>query len=245
MRLHQHSRIWLLIVLCLLMASCNDESRRNSFEQDQNGEIIKIRPSHLTADEAFELSEKLRFKNASKNIFGVLRFVSFMKRGQREPALAALEIVNHKLVEAIIDSVKERNHLQEKSIDVDLEEGLALRSELQSSTFCEREVAAGSFVPLTGKQFCLAYDSGILDFLPFPSKLLSGAGRLAAEQAMARLPRSELMKFPQTAAVMARFGIRRAALRQDLAMRLQREDELAKQLLELTWNVTTGLASSD
>jgi len=243
MRFH-YSALIIAATLSVLLFGCNQEnSNTMAIERNQNGEITIIRPQYLSAEEALDLSERLRSRGRSKNIIGILRFTHYFKRAQKEPAVVALEHVEHKLAEAIVASVKERRKLDSQVVDIYLQEGLELRNELESITECEREVAAGRFVPLTGKQFCVVWDSGILELLPSPSKMLTGAARAAAARSVAKLPREQLRKIPKISTVMTRYESRRVVLQEGISVRLQREDELAKQLVNLTWNVMTGLSS--
>lgn len=215
---------------------------------ERGTQTISIRPGSLSAEDALILSEKLKAHAASRDIIYVLRFAHYIKRGQKEPAQVALELVNEKLAEAIVESARERRQLASQAIDIDLQEGLDLRRELEpirGMTECQRAVQSGEFVPLTGKDFCIVWDSGILELLPSPSKFLTGAARLAAVKSLSRLPRDQLRKVPRTAAILAKHEARRQALQQEILRRAEREDFLAKQLLELQWNVVVEFSKSN
>jgi hypothetical protein len=239
-----HRTLVFLAIIDIGLMGCAPDTP-NAIERDQKGEEAIIRPKYLSAEQALTLSERLKLRGTSTDVIGVLRFTHYYKLGQKEPALVALERVNNKLAMAVVASAKERRTLESQSVDLDVEEGFELRRELESSTECEQEVASGRFVPLTGKEFCLAWDSGVLDLLPSPAKLLTRAARVAAARSLSKLPRERLKRFPRPAAIMTRYATKRILREQDVAAHIQREEQLTTQLMDLTWNVATGLSSPD
>jgi hypothetical protein len=234
----------ILLGACIaLLPACDDTSSSGAAQQTEKSGAIRI--GSLSADEALALSEKLKARCAASDMAQLLRFVHYYKLGKRDAALVALEMANDETAKKIVDSLRERRDLDDQSAAIDLDEGVELRRELQSQpqSDCERAVQSGQFKPLSGPTFCLAYDSGILDFLPLPGELLTVAGRLAARKALLKLPRERLRTVPRAAAVMTRYEAKRIIVRQALASRTQLEDELMKQLLDLQWNVTVDLSN--
>jgi hypothetical protein len=242
-----YNSIFALAIVTVLALGCTGciPEKTKAIDLDEKGEEKIIRPKYLSDEQALVLSERLKRRGVSTEIVGLLRFAHFFKRGQKEPALVALERLNHKLARAAAASAKDRRNLESLLVDVDVDEALELRRELESSTECQREVAAGRFVPLSGKDFCVVWDSGILDILPTPGSVLTRAARVATVRSLSKLPRERLSKFPRTAAVMTRYASKRLLHQQEIAAHLQHEENLETQLLDLTWNVTTGLSSPD
>jgi hypothetical protein len=240
-----YNSIFALAILTILASGCTGciPETTKAVELNEKGEETTIRPKYLSAEQAFALSERLKLRGVSAEIVGLLRFTHFYKRGQREAALVAMERLSHKLARAAAASAKDRRNLESQVVDVDVDEALELRRELESSTECQREVASGRFVPLSGKDFCVVWDSGILDLLPTPGSVITRAARVAAVRSLSKLPRERLSKFPRTAAVMTRYASKRLFHQQEIAAHLQHEENLETQLLDLTWNVTTGLSS--
>lgn len=220
------------------LPGCDDSSPR---AQQTNG-IVRI--GSFSADDALALSDKLRARGVHDDIVYLLRFVHYYKLGQRDPALVALELVNEQAAKAVVASARERRALEDQGATTDLQEGLDLRSEMEAKPVsdCEAEVSSGRFTPLTGKQFCPLWDSGILDLLPTPGELITVSGRLLARQALLRLPRERMRTIPRLASIMAKTEARRVLLRQQVTQHIAVEDELIKQLLDFQWNVTVDLS---
>jgi hypothetical protein len=242
---------FLIAAMLVTLPSCNDETSHNSTPElnpgnvrEHDSRIVTIRPGLLSADEALALAEKIRAKHALHDLGQILRFVHFYKLGKREPALVALELSNEGLAKSIVASARQRRALEDQNTEIDLAEGLDLRKEVEGESDCQREVHSGHFKPLgNGEEFCFLWDSGILDLLPMPGKLMTLSERVLARQALRRLPRERLRAIPRAAAVMARYEVKRVALRGQTTALLRREDELIKQLLDLEWNVTLDLSS--
>ncbi len=240
-------RIVILLLTGAITASLPgcDGASSQSGEQTQIQRNTNIRIGALSAEQALALSDKLKARGVHDDIVYLLRFVHYYKLSQRNPALVALELVNEQTAKAIVNSVKERRSLEDQGGTVDLDEGLELRTEMANSSDCENEVNSGRFKPLTGKQFCVLWDSGILDLLPMPGELLTVSGRLLARKALLKLPRERLRNVPRLASVMARAEAKRLVVRQELARHVTIEEELIKQLLDFQWNVTVDLSDHD
>jgi hypothetical protein len=205
---------------------------------------LKVRPADLTPEDALALSQKLEARNASRDLVQILKFAFFYKKSLREPARAALELVNEDLAKQLAHVMRQRLSMETAIESIDYEEGLELRSDFEQMTDCERAVATGQFVPLSGPQFCLVYDSGIFDLLPTPSSVPSRAVRLLARQTMAKLPRAAFKKVPRAAATMERYETKKQLLTQQLAQSSRQESVLAEQLLDLAWNVVVEFTDS-
>lgn len=238
-------RIVILLLTGAIFASlpgCDDTSSQSG-EQSQIQRNTNIRIGDLSAEQALAYSDKLKARGIHDDMVHLLRFVHYYKLGQRNPALVALELVKEQTAKAIVASVKEQRSLEDQDSTIDLDEGLELRTEMVSD--CEKEVNSGRFKPLTGKQFCVAWDSGVLDLLPMPGELLTVSARLLARKALLRLPRERLRSVPRLASIMARTEAKRVVVRQALARHVAIEDELMKQLLDFQWNVTVDLSDHD
>jgi len=244
-----HYRILIVLLAGTIAASlpgCDDTSSRSG-EQPQVQRNTKIRIGDLSAEQALAYSDTLKARGVHDDIVHLLRFVHYYKLGQRNPALVALELANEQTAKAIVAKVRERRSLEDQDSTIDLDEGLELRTEMEKQPVsdCEEEVNSGRFKPLTGKQFCPLWDSGILDLLPMPGELLTVSSRLLARKALLRLPRARLRGVPRLASIMARTEAKRIVVRQALERQVGIEEELIKQLLDLQWNVTVDLSDHD
>jgi len=230
------TRLLLAAASIVLLSACGEGARSGTI-------------GSLYADEALAYSQKLQASCGDRDIVHLLRFVHYYKLGKRDAALVALELANDEISKRIVEAVREQRNLSDQSETIDLNEGIELRAELQGPlSECERMVRSGQFTPLTGPQFCVLWDSGILDLLPMPGELLTVSERLAARKLLQRLPREELREklrtLPRAAAVVAKHEAERVALRQAVTASARLQDEFIKQLLDVEWNVARGLTDA-
>jgi hypothetical protein len=236
---------WALTVAWTAIGEASPLAALDEMERQGRGGVLTIQPSTLSADESLRLARRLEARRLTHDIIPILKFAHHWKRAQKEPAIVALELANEKLAKELVAIVRARMTLEQQVSEIDLDEGVALRRELerQPLTDCEFQVESGQFKPLTGKSFCALWDSGLLELLPSPTKLMTTAARVAALNSLTKLPRAELAKVSRTRSIMARYETRRAEIRTQIVARAAQEEALSRQLVHLVWNVTVEMSS--
>lgn len=213
---------------------------------------LSVRPSSLDGPAAYVLQSKLRKYRVDPDLLGVLTFHHHYSKGESDLAARALGYVNKELAKRIVASVRETLKVeQEKTLvlaRLNAQEADEFEEELEfisRMTECQRDIYTGAFGGMgetmrEKMQFCLVWDSGILDLIPSPlkaGKVASGVARAGAKTTLSHLTRRELIKTPKFASIAGKYEIRRLAMQESLKQTKDAEKRLVDALLDLQWNI--------
>jgi hypothetical protein len=189
----------------------------------------------------------------------VLSFMHHYRRGENDLATQALGFVNKELAKQIVSAVRDTRKLQQEQslllARVNAEEADEFEEELDfisRMTDCQRDVYTGAFGGMgetmrEKMQFCLLWDSGLLDLIPSPvkaAKAASGLARVGGKAALMRMTRHELVKLPKFAGIAAKYETRRAVARQAVKQSQDAEKRLVDALLDLQWNIIVEFSNA-
>ncbi|NJO35958.1 MAG: hypothetical protein HC869_25665 [Rhodospirillales bacterium] len=138
---------------------------------------------------------------------------------------------------------------------INAEEAQEFEEELEfisRMTDCQRDIYTGAFGGMgetmrEKMQFCLLWDSGLLDLIPSPVKAAKAAGAVArgtAKAGMRQLARHELVKLPSFAKIAGKYETRRVVTSQALNEGKTVEKRLVDALLELQWDIVVEFSKA-